>query len=229
MKWRSTRRAAPTSSGSSDAGRTGPRFSVMPTWPGPAAPHGVHGQPVPEQKVVRGGQRLGVVGSAGGVHAGPVPEPGRHPRLVQRDPHRHLVAQGAAVHRALGDQVAMWITLNEPWVRGLARGTEPASTPPAEQDDAEALAAHPPPAARRTGWPWMPCGARPAAGHGRHHPEPGAGPPCVGRPRRTSRPPRLRGRSTSTATTLIRCSPGGYPDRTWWCYYAKGVSDYGFV
>src|SRR5690606_33627804 len=57
---------------------------------------GAGGEPVAEVEVVQRGQRRGGLGAGGGVHAGGVAEVGRAPRLVQRDPGGHAVAERLA-------------------------------------------------------------------------------------------------------------------------------------
>ena len=94
--------AAATSSGASVRARTAPRFSTSDTGRGSTCAR----QTVRQQQVVRRAQRRGRIGAPGCVHAGGVAEERRAPRLVERRPEGHPIAEPVAdQRRVLGEPV----------------------------------------------------------------------------------------------------------------------------
>ena len=101
----SIRRAASRWTGSSEA-RVGDRAveADAPLHRASLAPEGVEHQAVPEQQVVRGDQPGGALLAPGRVVAGGVAEERRAPRLVERRPGRHAVAEGVVHGRRVVDE-----------------------------------------------------------------------------------------------------------------------------
>ena len=92
--WPSRRRAASTSAGASDAGVTSYRLRTMPTSAGRRPPcSACAARPWPSSRWCDGDDRLGRVGAAGRVLARRVAEERRAPRLVERRPVLHAVAE----------------------------------------------------------------------------------------------------------------------------------------
>ena len=190
------------------------RFSIA--WPrvqpdgrGPGEPRRARHLPPARRRAARSRHRrrrhaVPLGPSPGARGRGRVAEP-RHRRAVRRL-RRH---RAPSARRRRGH----WITLNEPWVRGLARVRHRGARARSRADDGRALAAAPPPAARAR--PGRRTTAR-RRRQGRHHAEPGApsSGPRVRRPT-TEIARRRRDAALQPRCSSIRCSGGRYPRRSW--------------
>ena len=108
LNWPSMRRAASTSAGSFGVDGIGDREVQRDAEVQRRVTRAqlAHGLPVAEQQVVRGEHALGGAVVAGRVHAGGVAQERRAPRLVERRPDVHAVAERVVhVERVLGEPV----------------------------------------------------------------------------------------------------------------------------